>query len=86
MLSGLLSVQAGGPLIAYVGPGIGVGLLAALVGVLAALGSALLFVILWPLRLWRRKARQRAGTDANSHGKSPAEAKTASTDPTRADR
>jgi hypothetical protein len=54
MVSDLATMMALG----YVGPGAGVGLLAALIGVLAALGSALLFVILWPLRMLRRRRQQ----------------------------
>lgn len=52
---------------AYVGPGAGLSLLGALWGVIAAIGAALLFVVLWPIRrmMRRRKANTAAGqTDA----------------------
>jgi hypothetical protein len=55
-------------LVGYVGPGSGITLIAALIGVLAAVGSALLFVILWPLRMLRRKMKQAKQTDDESAG------------------
>jgi hypothetical protein len=42
---------------AYVGPGAGLGLLGALWGLLLAVGAALAFLILWPLRRLRQRAR-----------------------------
>jgi hypothetical protein len=43
--------------LAYVGPGAGLSLLGALWGLLLAIGAALAFVILWPLRRMRQRAR-----------------------------
>ena len=51
---------------AYVGPGAGLSLLGALWGVVAAIGAALLFVILWPLRRMRRRKREEAKAAAAS--------------------
>ncbi|SCX81328.1 hypothetical protein [Thiohalorhabdus denitrificans] len=50
---------------AYVGPGAGLSLLGALWGLLLALGAALLFLVLWPLRRMRRRKKEqaRAGED-----------------------
>ena len=45
---------------AYVGPGAGLSLLGALWGVIAAIGAALLFVVLWPLRRMMRRRRETA--------------------------
>lgn len=45
-----------GATIAYIGPGAGLGLMGALIGVVLAVLSALSFVILWPLRAMFRKA------------------------------
>ena len=47
---------------AYVGPGAGLSLLGALWGLLLAIGAAIAFVLLWPLRryLKRRSASQAA--------------------------
>lgn len=45
---------------AYVGPGAGLSLLGALWGVVAAIGAALLFVIMWPIRRMRRRKREEA--------------------------
>ena len=42
---------------AYVGPGAGLSLLGALWGLLLAIGAALAFLILWPLRRLRQRAR-----------------------------
>ncbi|RJQ70220.1 MAG: hypothetical protein C4519_21185 [Desulfobacteraceae bacterium] len=42
---------------AYVGPGAGLSLLGALWGLLLAIGAALAFLILWPLRRIRQRAR-----------------------------
>ena len=47
---------------AYVGPGAGLSMLGALWGLLLAIGAAIAFVLLWPLRryLKRRSASQAA--------------------------
>lgn len=52
---------------AYVGPGAGLGLLGALWALIAALGAALMFVLLWPVRrlLLRRKLRAQQIDAAN---------------------
>ncbi len=42
---------------AYVGPGAGLSLLGALRGLVAALGAAVLFVVLWPIRRARRQRK-----------------------------
>lgn len=56
-----LAIVATLPLIAeaYVGPGAGLSLLGALWGLVAAIGVAVLFVILWPIRRMRRRNRAR---------------------------
>ena len=46
------------PAQAYVGPGAGISLLGALWALVAVIGSALLYVVLWPVRRWRRRQRQ----------------------------
>lgn len=56
--------------LAYVGPGAGLSLLGALWGLLLAVGTALAFVIVWPLRRARRRARERQQT-AGESGRSP---------------
>ena len=50
------------PAWAYVGPGAGLSLLGALWGLLAAIGAALLFVVLWPLRQLRKRRRAQRAT------------------------
>jgi hypothetical protein len=47
------------PAAAYVGPGAGLSLLGALWGLLLAVAAALGFIILWPLRRMRQRARAR---------------------------
>jgi hypothetical protein len=50
---------------AYVGPGAGLSLLGALWGLALAMAAALAFVILWPLRRYRRR---RAAARDSAHG------------------
>lgn len=59
---------------AYVGPGAGLGLLAALWGLVAAVGVAVCYVVMWPIRRMRRrrKAEQLAATERSNGGTSPA--------------
>ncbi|MDA3921384.1 MAG: hypothetical protein PF501_12005 [Salinisphaera sp.] len=54
---------------AYVGPGAGLSLLSALWGLLAAIGAAFLFLIMWPIRRIRRKKRE---ADKARHEATPA--------------
>jgi membrane protein implicated in regulation of membrane protease activity len=54
--------------LAYVGPGAGLSLLGALWALLAAVGTALLFVIAWPVRSMLRRRRARA-TGPQEHPK-----------------
>lgn len=46
-------------LLAYVGPGPGLSMLGALLGLVATLGIALWAIALWPLRAMARKRRER---------------------------
>lgn len=67
----LLALAVGGALLpfaahAYVGPGAGLSLLTALWGVVAAVGVALGFVLMWPIRrLLRRRASRRDAQGAD---------------------
>lgn len=45
----------------YIGPGAGLGLLGALIGVLLAVAGAMFFVVFWPVRMLLRRARGTAG-------------------------
>lgn len=56
---------------AYVGPGAGLSLLGALWGVIAAIGAALLFVVLWPLRRMMRRRREAASQQSQSDNMAP---------------
>ncbi|WP_199270095.1 hypothetical protein [Stutzerimonas stutzeri] len=55
----LLLIVAALPLLAhaYVGPGAGLGLLAALWGLVAAVGVAIFYVVMWPIRRMRRRRK-----------------------------
>ena len=44
----------------YIGPGAGLGMIGALIGLALAVISALAFVVLWPLRMLRRKLKNHA--------------------------
>lgn len=50
LIAFLLWVGGATPAVAYVGPGAGLSLLGALWGLLIAVGAAIGFVVLWPLR------------------------------------
>lgn len=54
-----LTLGASEAALAYVGPGAGLSLLGALWGLLLAIGAALGFVVLWPIRRARRRAKAR---------------------------
>lgn len=63
-LAAALSLIAG-PALAYIGPGAGLGVIAAFWALLTAVVSSLLFLMLWPLRnrLRRRKGRAHDGAE-----------------------
>ena len=47
-------------LFGYIGPGAGLGMIGALIGLALAVIGALAFVLLWPLRMIRRKLKNNA--------------------------
>jgi len=51
---------------AYVGPGAGLGLLAALWGLVAAVGVAVFYVVMWPIRRMRRQRKAEQSAAASS--------------------
>lgn len=55
----VLVLSAAEPALAYVGPGAGLSLLGALWGLVLAVAAAVGFIILWPLKRSRRRARPR---------------------------
>jgi membrane protein implicated in regulation of membrane protease activity len=59
LIWGLVPMLAASPALAYVGPGAGLSLLGALWGLLLAVLAALSFIILWPLKRYRRRQRAR---------------------------
>jgi hypothetical protein len=72
--SGAALCLAPSPAFAYVGPGAGVSLIGAAFGLIAAVVSAIGFVLLWPIRALlkkrraARKADEPAAADAPSAG------------------
>lgn len=46
-----------GPAMAYVGPGAGLSVVGALVGVLMAVGAAIVFIVGWPIRRMMRRRK-----------------------------
>lgn len=57
LLTAVFALTMSGAALAYVGPGAGLSLLGALWGLILAIGAALGFVIFWPIRQWRKRAR-----------------------------
>lgn len=59
---GIVTLGLALPAQAYVGPGAGLSLLTALWGLIAAIGVAVFFLVMWPIRRMRRrnKANQAA--------------------------
>lgn len=62
----LLLFLVASPAMAYIGPGAGLSLLGALWGLVAAVGAALLFVILWPFRRMLRRKREAKKAEAGA--------------------
>jgi membrane protein implicated in regulation of membrane protease activity len=65
MFSGAWLSLASQAALAYVGPGAGLSLLGALWGLLIAVLAALVFVVLWPIRRYRRRRRRSAAAQAD---------------------
>lgn len=61
----LLSLLPATPTLAYVGPGLGLGVIGALVGGLLALLMAIVGLVWYPIKRMLRKARNPAGKDQN---------------------
>jgi hypothetical protein len=55
-------LMAATPALAYVGPGLGAGLLAAIVGIFAAIGLALYAVLWFPIKRLLKRRRKGGGT------------------------
>lgn len=53
---------------AYVGPGAGISLIGALIGLLSAIGLAVFAILRWPIRryMMRRRAARSAATESGS--------------------
>lgn len=64
LLVAFLALTVSDAALAYVGPGAGLSLLGALWGLLIAVGAALGFVIFWPLRQLRKRARAKRAAAA----------------------
>lgn len=74
LLFGLVTVFAAAPpAMAYVGPGAGLSVVGALVGVVMAVGAALVFVVGWPIRrMMRRRKLASERSSQEEAGSSPA--------------
>lgn len=68
--SGAAVCLAAQPALAYIGPGAGVSLFGAAFGLIAAVASAIGFVLLWPIRamLKKRRAAAQAKNADNAQG------------------
>lgn len=69
VLAGLMALAAPQAAEAYIGPGAGLSVGGAIIGVLATLVLAAAMVVLWPLRVALRKLR--GGRPADPSGKVP---------------
>lgn len=58
---------------AYVGPGAGLSALGAVWGLIAAVGTAVVFVLLWPIRALLRRVRGRRPAEAQPQAPAPHE-------------
>ena len=56
---------------AYVGPGAGLSLLGALWGLVAAVGTAIAFIVAWPIRKLLRRTRHSTKTPARDAADAP---------------
>ncbi len=61
-----LAMLAPLPALAYVGPGAGVSLIGSVLGLIAAIGTAIGFILLWPIRAFLRKRKARSGGGGES--------------------
>lgn len=59
-----------GFMLGYIGPGAGLGLIGALVSLLASVGFALVMVVVWPIRAALKK-RAAAGQNPAAPGQAP---------------
>ncbi|MGE4406352.1 hypothetical protein [Pseudomonas sp.] len=66
---------------AYVGPGAGLGLLAALWGLVAAVGVAVFYVVMWPIRRMRRQRKAERSAAAARADSPVVQARQAPADP-----
>lgn len=85
-LGALLLVPA--TAMAYIGPGAGLSLLGALWALLVALGTALVFVIAWPVRrmLRRRQAEREQASEAETEARREQTARRPREEPARRSR
>ncbi len=60
---------------AYVGPGAGLSLLGALWALILAIGTAIVFVVVWPIRKMRRRRREAEADKAQERGAQKQETK-----------
>lgn len=74
---------ASAPAMAYVGPGAGLTLLSALWGLLVAVLAAVAFLVLWPIRRWRRRRQQALESGTGLGDEAPAVAESRHTDADR---
>jgi len=58
-LLAVLSLMSG-PAFAYIGPGAGLGMIGSLLAVVAAIVVALVGIIVYPIRVWKKKREQQA--------------------------
>lgn len=67
-LTVLLVLGAAGPAHAYIGPGLGAGVIGAILGILGAVGLAIVAVVYYPIKRMLKKKRAGAAGGTKTEG------------------
>ena len=69
LFSIIVIVVAPTPAFAYIGPGLGIGAITAIIGILGGLALALVAIVFYPIKRFLRKIRQRENKSAQPNRK-----------------
>jgi hypothetical protein len=68
IVAGICTCLVAPAAVAYVGPGAGLGVLGAMLAILAAVLATVVGLVLWPLRMIMRRKRRNAATSSTEQG------------------